>query len=70
MASIDNLKFSIIVQRIFHIYISFKGVSTLPLVYKLNEMAFSFKKVQHHLFTLLWRLLRIKESVSPGRIWS
>lgn len=68
MASIDNLKFSIIVQRIFHIYIAFKGVSSLPLEYKLNETAFSFKKVQHHLFTLLWRLLGIKESVSPGKL--
>lgn len=38
----------------------------LPLEYKLNEAAFPFKKVQYYIFTLLWKLLGIKEGVSPG----
>ncbi len=42
----------------------------MPLEFKLNETAFLFKKIQHHIFTLLWKLLSIKEGVSPGKIYA
>lgn len=59
-----------VIQRLFHVYSSFKGISMLPLEFRLNETQYHFKKVQHHMFTLLWKLLSIKESVTPGSFWS
>jgi hypothetical protein len=57
-----------VIQRAFHVYSSFRGVSMMPLEFKLNEAQYHFKKVQHHIFTLLWKLLSIKESVNPGAL--
>jgi hypothetical protein len=67
-ASFDNRKFSLVVQKLFHIYNSFKGVCFLPLEFKLNEAHFDFKKVQYYIFTLIWKILSIKEGVSPGKL--
>lgn len=39
----------------------------MPLEYKLNPGKYNKKKMQHHIFTLLWRLLGIKSPVTPGR---
>ena len=39
---------------------------TMPLEYKLTPAKYSMKKVRHHIFTLLWKLLEIRSIVTPG----